>query len=148
MNEKYLLVKIVAPTLYSAVLHFEWFSHFNNILPIQITDCASCRGLKDRHQTCSKCMPDAKDPKDAKESKCKLTNWSKKFNCVKILSPKSSSHIHQQQQQPSSSSSSSSSKSNRLSVSTEIDNFMAKELKSLKDKLADEALKRLLDFEK
>lgn len=104
-----------------------------------------CHGPKEKHQICSKCNPDTKDPKD-KESKSKITNWSKKFNCVKILSPKSSSHIHQQQQP-----SSSSSKSNRQGGSTETNNSIVKntETKSLHElKMADEAIKRLLDFEK
>lgn len=69
-----------------------------------------------------------RDPKD-KETKSKITNWSKKFNCVKMLGPKSS-HIQQQQQQQQPSSSL---KSNRQS-------------EPLND--ASDASKRLLDFEK
>lgn len=114
-----------------------------------------CHGPKGRHQMCTKCIPDTKDPKD-KESKSKITNWSKKFNCVKILSPKSSSHVQpqkqpqQQQQQPSSPTS----MLHRQGGSTDANNSIVKhaEMKVLNDlndrKMAAEAIKRLLDLEK
>ncbi|XP_037040077.1 putative uncharacterized protein DDB_G0282133 [Bradysia coprophila] len=87
-----------------------------------------------------------KDPKD-KETKSKITNWSKKFNCVKILSPKSSSHIQPQQQQHQPSSS----RSQRQTGSTDTNNSIVRhsDTRAHSDhRMAAEAVKRLLDMEK
>lgn len=123
---------------FSLMIHFTVHTH----VPYQISDCAVCQTPKDIHQMCSKCIAVLKEPKD-KESKSKITNWSKKFNCVKILNPKSSSSQHQP-------SSSSLAKSCRQAVLAGQNNAIGRhaESRSFDQQMAAEAVKRLLDFEK